>query len=600
MKNGYSAPGFRALGSSGSFARTRGVVEYGSVFDDIAVYEGIGALYDGGFRDHSHSHGVQFYADARHAERRYELAANLTVVADSLRGNGPIPVDQLARDRSAVYTWPDITNNALVLLSSQGDVQLDDWLSLQTTAYVRHLGRQTLNGDEAEFVACDGRDALCSEDSDRALRDEHGRVLPAAAASDAVLHTTDTSTASYGGTLQTTWGRPVAQHDQQLIVGASASGAGTDFDQHAQLASLTDDREVTGGTAYLGGAAYRTALASHDLRAGLYATDTFAITSALHLTMSARLNHARIALEDQLGRALDGTHHFTRLNPAAGLAYRLPYGMSVFGGYTESSRAPTAAELACADPSEPCRVPNAFLSDPALHQVVGRSVELGVRGRERIAGRSYLRWAVAGFATRNHDDILFVAGSHVGTGYFRNAGDTQRAGFEANVEGRVGFVEWFASYQFLRATFEDALTLPGVNNPRARIDSRGRPVLDVQAGDHLPGMPANSLKLGFTLIPLPGLRIGPQARYASSQYFRGDEANLLDPLGGYFVLDAHASYRVLPWLMLFVDAENLLDARYQTFGILGQASEVLPYAKDPRFVGIGAPLGVWGGVEVDL
>jgi outer membrane receptor protein involved in Fe transport len=351
---------------------------------------------------------------------------------------------------------------------------------------------------------------------------------------------------------------------------------------------------------FIGGAANHTELTAHDVHAGLYATDTFAITHALHLTASGRFNYTHSNLDDRLGRALDGTQHFTRVNPAAGVTYRLPLGISVFGGYSESSRAPSAAELACADPAQPCRVPNAFLSDPPLRQVVSRSVELGVRGRERVAARANLQWALAAFGVRNHDDILFVAGSRIGTGYFRNAGDTQRAGVEASVEGRAGVVEWFASYQFLRATFEDALVLPGANNPKARTGASGQRVIDVRSGDKLPGLPGSSLKLGFTIEPLPGLRVGPQARYASSQFMRGDEANLLPPVPGYFVLDAHASYRALPWLLLFIDAENLLDTHYETFGLLGQASEVLPYAKDPRFLGIGAPLGVWGGMQIDL
>jgi len=98
----------------------------------------------------------------------------------------------------------------------------------------------------------------------------------------------------------------------------------------------------------------------------------------------------------------------------------------LFASYGESNRAPSAAELACADPDQPCRVPNGFISDPPLDQVVSRSLELGVRTRMGESTRPWFAGSFAVFGTRNQDDILFVAGSRVGTGYFRNAGSTQR------------------------------------------------------------------------------------------------------------------------------------------------------------------------------
>jgi outer membrane receptor protein involved in Fe transport len=76
-----------------------------------------------------------------------------------------------------------------------------------------------------------------------------------------------------------------------------------------------------------------------------------------------------------LGTALNGDHSFTRLNPALGMAYDLKQGVNLYAGYSESNRAPTAMELTCADPQDPCRLPNAFLSDPPLEQVVAKTWE---------------------------------------------------------------------------------------------------------------------------------------------------------------------------------------------------------------------------------
>ena len=61
---------------------------------------------------------------------------------------------------------------------------------------------------------------------------------------------------------------------------------------------------------------------------------------------------------------------------------------------------------------------------------------------------------------------------------------------------------------------------------------------------------------------------------------------------------AFTSYQVLEPLKLFVKAENVFDADYETFGLLGEPGDVLSGASDPRFLGPGAPLGVWAGVEL--
>ena len=67
---------------------------------------------------------------------------------------------------------------------------------------------------------------------------------------------------------------------------------------------------------------------------------------------------------------------------------------------------------------------------------------------------------------------------------------------------------------------------------------------------------------------------------------------------GYGILNAHSSYQLLDELQLFIKVQNLLDTDYETFGLLGNPSEVLEGTSDPRFLGPGAPLGVWGGLEL--
>ena len=45
----------------------------------------------------------------------------------------------------------------------------------------------------------------------------------------------------------------------------------------------------------------------------------------------------------------------------------------------------------------------------------------------------------------------------------------------------------------------------------------------------------------------------------SSQYYRGDEANLLPPLGGFAIVNLRAVYRVVPHVSVFARVQNLFD-----------------------------------------
>jgi hypothetical protein len=107
--------------------------------------------------------------------------------------------------------------------------------------------------------------------------------------------------------------------------------------------------------------------------------------------MSGRYNRTRVVNRDQLNPgggidSLDGEHSFQRINPALGLS--------------ESSRAPTAIELGCANPDKPCKLTNAMAGDPPLKQVVTRTVEAGLRGQlDRDTA-----WRLGVFRADNRDD----------------------------------------------------------------------------------------------------------------------------------------------------------------------------------------------------
>ena len=101
----------------------------------------------------------------------------------------------------------------------------------------------------------------------------------------------------------------------------------------------------------------------------------------------------------------------------------------------------------------------------------------------------------------------------------------------------------------------------------------------------------------------------PTVTVVGTTYARGDENNAdrNGPLPGYALVNLDARARLSGNLELFARVNNVLDARYYDFGILGEnfftgpgesfgpAAGAAPVAT--QFRGPGAPLGAWVGVR---
>jgi outer membrane receptor protein involved in Fe transport len=112
-------------------------------------------------------------------------------------------------------------------------------------------------------------------------------------------------------------------------------------------------------------------------------------------------------------------------------------------------------------------------------------------------------------------------------------------------------------------------------------------------------VPRHIVKVALDARLAFGLSAGVSVIDNSGQYLRGDEANLLAPVPGFAVVNARVAYRVGPHASVFAVVNNLFDAKDSTFGVLGDASEVLgPSYDSPRFLGPGAPRAAWLGVDL--
>jgi len=310
------------------------------------------------------------------------------------------------------------------------------------------------------------------------------------------------------------------------------------------------------------------------------------------------LNVAQLDLRDQTGTALSGNHSFSRFNLAAGLTYKITSNISAYGGYSESNRTPTPAELSCASAANPCSLTNFFVADPALKQVVGHTFEAGLRGRFTVADTARVAWNAGLFRTDSDDDILFTSSAVLGRGFFQNIGSTRRQGAEAGVSLRQGSLLAFVDYAYTDATFRTPVTLGSQNNPFADADG----LIQVQRGNRLPGIPQHRLKFGVQYDLTPEWAVGTTGIASSGRFLQGDAANQNPTTGAYVVLNLNTSYRVTKAVEVFGLVQNLTNEKYATFGGFSPVALVpitqAPGATNTRSLTPGAPVAGFGGVRV--
>lgn len=607
MKNGFTDPGYRLQALGGSFGRIQTFAEAGWNNGSFGAYLNVDYFDEGGWRDHSPSTATNLFGSFGWRGADSALDLDLAYANTDLTGNGPLPRRLLVEDRSAVFTYPDTTDNESYFANLSGEHWLSDLVQISANVFYRHLETDSFNGDAGEFQECDDSDNagyLCEEGSDgddqQVLEDLAGNPIPDQDAEgnpyDAINNVSSRDQDTYGANLQTTFLQDLFGRENQLIVGLGYFRGDARFDADVELARLLSDRGTAGSGIDI--ADGRTRLKSKTRSYSIFFLDTLSLTDALDLTLSGRYNDTKIENGDQTGDQpqLNGSHDFSRFNPAIGLTYQLDDRANVYTSYSESSRAPTPVELACSDPENECRLPNAFLADPPLEQVVAKTFELGIRGELDLIGP--MRYSLGLFHTINNDDIIFQAGGATGNrGFFDNIGDTRRQGIELGLNGQIDRLDWFLNYSYLDATFRNDFFSNSPNNPNANDDGN----IQVSSGDQIPGIPNNSLKTGLDYQFTPSLRAGFSVVYASSQYYRGDESNQLPNIPGYTVVNLHGEYRVNDNVAIIAKVNNLFDTEYSSFGLLGEADEVLgdDYA-DPRFDGPGAPFGAWIGIRASL
>ena len=574
-KRGDTSPGASAQASGGSWGRANVQGEYGAHNDTGHVFVAANYGREDGWREHSSSRVGQLFARAGASRGETDGDVSLLLADTSLNGIQALPLSMLG-DRRQAYTWPDLTENRLAMLSARGNSGLADDLLLSGGLYLRYLHSQN-------------RSSNVNDDFDP---DQDTSQLNAPASMDRGL----TESLGWGASLQLVRSTPVFGHDNQLTLGTSLDAARTDYTQWTQPGIFTTDR----GVDTIGDEAAQVGAGEHHDYVGLYFSDLYAFDEHWHMTLSGRWNWAKVRISDETGMdpELAGDHSFHRFNPAVGVNFTPSGAFGAYASYGEGMRVATPMELTCADPAIPCKLPNDFLADPPLKPVVSRTGELGLRGR--IA--EHTRYNAAVYRTDLRDDIEFISsGSAVNAGYFQNVGKTRRVGAEFGGEYRVGAYALSATYSYVRASFESAFLVHSAANSTA--DANGD--IAVTPGDRIPGIPEHSLRLAADYTG-ERLDLGVNVVAVGSQYARGDENNhdINGKLPAYCVVNLDGQYRLTREWALFGEIRNLFDTRYDGTAVLGDnffrgagGSFDPGSATAEQFRSPGAPFGIWMGVR---
>ena len=615
-KSGRTNPGAAIEASIGSWARKNVSAEYGGVSKDGSVdyYLGVNYFDENGWRKYSPTTVKQTFAKVGWQSESTKIDLSYLNANNDMIGNGLVPQEMMTDfGRESIYTRPDQTRNFLNQLTINASHWINNDVMLSVNTYYRGSNRKTLNGDVNDEYAPGGNEC---DDSGAAGKAE----------CQAVNNRTRTRTQAFGLNTQLAFNQNIFNRKNQLIIGAGYDRSISKFIQSEEGLELFDSSRLPSGESH--GEFTSTKFRGKTQTMHVLATDTFSVNDLVHLNGGLRYNYTKVGNTDYLvGTEIDGelhpgnaggSHYFGRVNPTLGLTLTPTQNVSIFGSYSESSRAPTAMELGCADPAAPCLLPNAMASDPPLKQVVAKTYDAGVRGKLN----DNIKWSASIYEAVNHNDIQFIYAGNSSQGYFSNVGKTKRQGLDLGLSGNIDKLTLSGSYSYIKATYDDGFDLVGESN-----SSNSGGEITVNKGNYIPGIPKHQLKLRAQYQANPDWSIGANLIAFTSRYMHGNENNqhqtdstdcAVGPdadekaiacgkgkISGYAIVNMDTQYNVGRGWKLFAKAINIFDKDYETTGRLAAShfDSSNSWIEDPagsRFLSPGAPRAGWIGVRYEF
>lgn len=659
-KSGLSHPGTSLQASGGSFGRRAGEIEHGGAAGAWNWYVAGNLYREDGWRQLSPSEVRQAFGKLGWVHGKTTAFLSFSYADNWLTGNGLQDFRRLQQNYSAIYNVPDITWNRAPATTLSVQHAATSRLTFSGVAYFRYIRADTVNDNTNPNSYDQSLYNLSSADI-KALTAAGYTGFPTTGNSTTepapnwrciaqAFEFSEPSEKCTGGinttgTKQNNFGASGLLNyrtaHNQLSAGFAIDHSSLTFRQAAQFAYLNADHLTFTPIPFFADGSSNSDGVPVDNRVNLhgtvntpsfYATDTLTL-GKWNFTFSGRYNRVTVNNVDRLPPVTDGSrgslngnYVYPRFNPAAGVTWNPSPHFGAYFSYSESSRAPTAVELGCADPNNPCNLPNALVGDPPLDQVVTRTFEAGVRSGQE----SKLRWSAGMFRGTNYNDLLFVSSPQTGFGYFTNFGKTRRQGIETSLSDRIGHFTVGGNYTFLDATYQSPQTVDGGGNSANESALAGVPGIDdninIVPGDRIPQTPRHLFKAYTGFEAASKFDVDLELVAVSSSLARGNENNLDKPDGvyylgtgvspGYAVVDLSAHYHLNKHAQLFLQINNLLDRRYYTAAQLGPSpydnagnfiarpfpsvavdgESVFPI-RHTTFLAPGAPIGIVGGIR---
>lgn len=341
---------------------------------------------------------------------------------------------------------------------------------------------------------------------------------------------------------------------------------------------------------------------------GVFLSSRWSPTGRLSLSGSVRWDWIRLPFTDNLDPSGSGTNIFRQVTGSLGTNYQLTDAVSLFGSYGRGFRAPFILEITCSDPDDPCPLPFELGADPPIDPVQTDTWQAGAR----FVTEAGLSGELAAYWAEVYDDIHFVTDAEAVRGFFQNVPKTRRQGLEATVEWEAtGALTLDGALAYTRATFQSEARLAtglldleeeGEEEEEEEEPADGEeaePAL-VEPGDEFSVVPEITFTLGAE-FEKDGWKAGLSGDFVGEQWFAGDENNTgaLGKLDSYFLLDARVS-RVVGPVELYAEGRNILDSRYEPFGLLARNVRGPDVGSVDAFLTPGEPLRVFAGVRATI
>lgn len=521
----------------GSFHRERYTLNASGPIGKFDYYTNFSRETESGYRDESGARISRFFGKLGYRPTDHtDFTLSYTYVKDRLQQAGTLPLSQVAIDPRRNFTPGDYydSESNVVRLTARHEFPLG--FSVNANGFYRRL-------DQEQFTVF-----------------QSGRG------------TNIVDTESRGGVFQLHHKGEFLGHPNAFVLGNEYTR--NDFGSH--------------GIAFFSFGSSSSLRSTDETILGLYAQDTFHVTSKLILTAGVRYDRNDLGFVDNIDPTNNGSTVFHRTTPRAGVSYLVTPGASLYFNYGQGFRVPTYNEL-FGSGLGPFGAGN-----PNLRPVRSDNYEVGAKTRIQSWGEV----SAAVFRADVRDEIYLTCGdpSTCGGGITTNQNipKSRRQGVETTLKAK--FNESFdaaLNYTYTEATFQGDLAL----NPY--FIGFNPFIENVKKGHTLPLVPKNRLSVTGNYHPAAGWTVSLTGLYVSTQFHQGDEENAQPRIPGYFTLNSRIAYeRPVPGghLSGFLMLNNMLDQRYYTSGIMAP-NTLTGGGVVERFVMPAPGIAIYGGLS---